>query len=113
MLFRIMKFIASLLIFLTIATFSSAEFKPLTKKEFLDRNLKALEKRFNQIDTNKDQKIDAKENEAWRKKVLEARKKRLAQIQKQRQELRKKIDINKDGKLSKKEIEDFKKKTKK
>ena len=41
-----------------------AEFKSITKKEFLDTNLKILEKRFNQIDTNKDQKIDSKENKA-------------------------------------------------
>ena len=111
MLFRIMKFFTSLLFFLTITTFSSAEFKPLTKKEFLDRNLKALEKRFDLIDTNKDQKIDAKENEAWRQKIINARK---AQAKK-RAELAKKIDTNKDGKLSKEEIENFKKsqKTKK
>ena len=85
------------------------EAKFITKKEFIERNLKQLEQRFDQIDTNKDQKIDAKENEAWRQKVIKARKERAAAIQKQQAEIRKKVDINKDGKISKEEIEIYKK----
>jgi predicted ATPase with chaperone activity len=107
-----MKIFINILIFsILISTNANAEFKSITKKEYLDRNLKALEKRFDLIDTNKDQKIDAKENEAWRQKIINARK---AQAKK-RAELAKKIDTNKDGKLSKEEIENFKKsqKTKK
>lgn len=107
-----MKIFINILIFsILISTNVNAEFKSITKKEYLDRNLKALEKRFDLIDTNKDQKIDAKENEAWRQKIINARK---AQAKK-RAELAKKIDTNKDGKLSKEEIENFKKsqKTKK
>ncbi len=116
MIMKIMKFLINLL-FLIFA-FSSqvnAEFKTITKKEFMDKNLQILEKRFELIDTNKDQKIDAKENNAWTKKVLKARQDRLEQIQKQRAALAKKIDTNKDGKISKKEIEDYNKsqKTKK
>ena len=107
-----MKIFINILIFsILISSNANAEFKSITKKEYLDRNLKALEKRFDLIDTNKDQKIDAKENEAWRQKIINARK---AQAKK-RAELAKKIDTNKDGKLSKEEIENFKKsqKTKK
>ena len=107
-----MKIFINILIFsILISTNANAEFKSITKKEYLDRNLKALEQRFDLIDTNKDQKIDAKENEAWRQKIINARK---AQAKK-RAELAKKIDTNKDGKLSKEEIENFKKsqKTKK
>jgi len=107
-----MKIFINILIFsILISSNANAEFKSITKKEYLDRNLKALEKRFDLIDTNKDQKIDAKENEAWRQKIINARK---AQAKK-RAELAKKIDTNKDGKLSKEEIVNFKKsqKTKK
>ena len=100
------------ILFATIILFSNnvfAEFKEISKKEFLDSNLKALEKRFDQIDTNKDQKIDVKENEAWRQKVIKARKERATAIQKQQAEIRKKVDTNKDGKISKEEIEIYKK----
>ena len=116
MILKIMKFFTSIAIFiLLLIAKSSAEFKTITKKEFLDNNIKLLEKRFDQIDTNKDQKIDAKENNAWVKKVMKARQDRAKAIQKQRAELAKKIDTNKDGKISKEEIEIFKKnqKTKK
>ncbi len=113
MVIEIMKIIInSLIFFLLISNQAVAEFKTVTKKEFLDRNLKILEKRFDLIDTNKDQKIDAKENKAWQKKVLKARQERINQINKQRAELAKKIDKNKDGKLSKQEIEDYKKNNK-
>tara|TARA_B100000963_G_scaffold332322_1_gene323754 strand:+ start:7351 stop:7656 length:306 start_codon:yes stop_codon:yes gene_type:complete len=89
-----------------------AEFKTITKKEFLDANLKILEKRFNQIDTNNDKKIDSKENKAWRAKVIKARQERAKKLKKKSQELAKKIDTNKDGKITKKELEDYKKKLK-
>ena len=105
-----MRFFTFILV--TITLFSNdvfAEFKEISKKEFLDSNLKALEKRFDQIDTNKDQKIDAEENNAWVKKVMKARQDRAKAIQKQRAELAKKIDTNKDGKISKEEIEIYKK----
>ena len=116
MILKIMKFFTSIAIFiLLLSAKSSAEFKTITKKEFLDSNIKLLEKRFDQIDTNKDQKIDAKENNAWVKKVMKARQDRAKAIEKQRAELAKKIDTNKDGKISKEEFEIFKKsqKTKK
>ena len=86
--------------------------KVYQKKKFLDTNLKILEKRFDQIDTNNDQKIDGKENEAWRKKVLKARQERTKKLKKKSQELAKKIDANNDGKITKKELEDYKKKLK-
>ena len=100
------------ILFATIILFSNnvfAEFKEISKKEFLESNLKALEKRFDQIDTNKDQKIDAKENEAWRQKVIKARKERAAAIQKQHAEIRKKVDTKKNDKITKEEIEIYKK----
>ena len=71
-----------------------------------------MEKRFDQIDTNKDQKIDVNENKAWRKKVLKARQERTKKLKKKSQELAKKIDANNDGKITKKELEDYKKKLK-
>lgn len=116
MIMKTMKIFTSIAIFtLLLSAHSNAEFKTITKKEFLDSNIKLLEKRFDQIDTNKDQKIDAKENNVWVKKVMKARQDRAKAIQKQRAELAKKIDTNKDGKISKEEIEIFKKsqKTKK
>ena len=60
--------------------------------------------------TNKDQKIDAKENKAWREKVIKARQERAKKLKKKSKELAKKIDTNKDGKITKKELEDYKKK---
>ena len=106
-----MKIIRYTLAITFIINFSAfAEFKSITKKEFLDTNLKILEKRFNQIDTNNDQKIDAKENKAWRDKVIKARQERAKKLKKKSQELAKKIDTNKDGKITKKELEDYKKK---
>ena len=109
----LMKIIQYFIILTSILTFETfAEFKTITKKEFLDRNLKILEKRFDQIDTNNDQKIDVKENKAWREKVIKARQERARKLKKKSQELAKKIDTNKDGKITKKELEDYKKKLK-
>ena len=108
-----MKTIQYILVLTFFFSFDShAEFKSISKKKFLDTNLKILEKRFDQIDTNNDQKIDGKENEAWRKKVLKARQERAKKLKKKSQELAKKIDSNKDGKITKKELEDYKKKLK-
>ena len=107
-LMKTIQYIIALTFVLNFKAF--AEFKSITKKEFLDTNLKILEKRFNQIDTNKDQKIDSKENKAWREKVIKARQERAKKLKKKSQELAKKIDTNKDGKITKKELEDYKKK---
>ena len=45
------------------------EAKFITKKEFIERNLKQLEQRFDQIDTNKDGKMTAEEEKAFVAKV--------------------------------------------
>ena len=82
-----------------------AEFKSFTKKQFIDRNMKILEKRFDQIDTNKDGKIDAKENKAWHQKIQKLRQQRIAQL--------KKADLNKDGQVSPEELKKFREKNKK
>ena len=107
-LMKIIQYFIILTFILTFETF--AEFKTITKKEFLDRNLKILEKRFDQIDTNNDQKIDSKENKAYREKIIKIRKERTKRLKKKSQELAKKIDTNKDGKITKKELENYKKK---
>ena len=108
---KLMKIIQYVLALTFILSFNAfAEYKSITKKEFLDTNLKILEKRFDQIDINNDQKIDAKENKAWREKVIKARQERAKKLKKRSQELAKKIDANKDGKITKKELEDYKKK---
>ena len=107
MILGVMNILRNLIIItLLIITNAKAEFKTITKKEFIDRNIKALEKRFDLVDTNKDGKIDAKENEAYKQRIINAKKEQA----KRRTELAKKIDTNKDGKLSKEEIENFKKK---
>ena len=107
----LMKIIQYIIVFTLILTFETfAEFKTITKKEFLDRNLKILEKRFDQIDINKDQKIDSKENKLYREKIIKIRQERAKKLKKKSQELAKKIDANKDGKITKKELENYKKK---
>ena len=107
MILEVMNILRNLIIItLLIITNAKAEFKTITKKEFIDRNIKALEKRFDLVDTNKDGKIDEKENEAYKQRIINARKEQA----KRRVALAKKIDTNKDGKLSKEEIESFKKK---
>lgn len=73
----------------------SAEPKSITKKEFIDRNVKKLEQQFDAIDTNKDGKMTEAEEKAYIKKVEEIR-----QI---RQNLFKLADTNKDGKVTKEE----------
>ncbi len=109
-LMRLIQFLSILTLLLCFK--ANAEFKTITKKDFLNTNLKILEKRFDQIDTNNDQKIDSKENKAWRAKVIKARQERAKKLKKKSQELAKKIDTNKDGKITKKELEDYKSKLK-
>lgn len=70
----------------------AAEKKFITKKEFLDSNIKKLEQQFDQIDSNKDQKITALEEKAYIKQVQEARLLRVG--------LAKLADVNKDGKIT-------------
>ena len=113
MILNIMKILKnSFIILILLSSQLNAEFKTITKKEFLDKNIKILEKRFNQIDINKDKKLDPNEQKAWANKVMKARQDQVNKIRKKRAELAKKIDTNKDGKLSKKEIDEFKKKQK-
>src|SRR6056300_575941 len=68
------------------------EKKFITKKEFIEKNLKQLEQRFDQIDTNKDGKMTAEEEKAFVAKVKQARA--------DRQALLKLMDDNKDGKIT-------------
>ena len=92
-------------LFFLIVSNSYAEFKPFTKKQFLDERMKMLSKRFDQIDTNKDGTIDAKENKAWGQKIQKLRQQRIAQL--------KKADLNKDGQVSPEELKKFREKNKK
>ena len=68
------------------------EKKFITKKEFIEKNLKQLEQRFDQIDTNKDGKMTEEEEKAFVAKVKQARA--------DRQALLKLMDENKDGKIT-------------
>lgn len=68
------------------------EKKFITKKEFIEKNLKQLEQRFDQIDTNKDGKMTAEEEKAFVAKVKQARA--------DHQALLKLMDENKDGKIT-------------
>ena len=87
---------------LTLETQAKNHNKTITKKEFLDKNLKVLEARFDAVDENKDGKITPAE----RKKFAE-------KINKQRLALLKKIDTNNDGKISKAEEKAYREKMKK
>lgn len=75
----------------------AAELKTITKKEYLDNNMKRLEQEFDAVDTNKDSKVTPEEQKAYKTKIDEARK-----ID---QELGKLADTDKDGKVSKEERE--------
>ena len=68
------------------------EKKFITKKEFIEKNIKQLEQRFDQIDTNKDGKMTAEEEKAFVAKVKQARA--------DRQALLRLMDENKDGKIT-------------
>ena len=74
---------------------NSAEEKYITKKQFIDSNLKKLEQQFDTIDTNKDGKMTEAEEKAYVKKIQEIR-----QVS---QNLLKLADTNKDGKVTKEE----------
>jgi len=74
---------------------NSAEEKSITKKQFIDSNLKKLEQQFDAIDTNKDGKMTEAEEKAYIKKIQE--------IRQVRQALLKLADTNKDGKVTEEE----------
>ena len=88
-----------LILFLSVlllnAQANSAEEKSITKKEFIDSNLKKLEQQFDAIDTNKDGKMTEAEEKAYIKKIQE--------IRQVRQSILKLADTNKDGKVTKEE----------
>ena len=88
-----------LILFLSVlllnAQANSAEEKSITKKEFIDSNLKKLEQQFDAIDTNKDGKMTEAEEKAYVKKIQE--------IRQVRQNILKLADTNKDGKITKEE----------
>ena len=73
----------------------AAEKKSITKKEFIDSNIKKLEQQFNAIDSNKDGKMTPAEERAYVQKVQKARllRRNLAIL----------ADTDKDGKISKEE----------
>ena len=68
------------------------EKKFITKKEFIEKNLKQLEQRFDQIDTNKDGKMTEEEEKAFVAK--------MRRIKAEQQALLKLMDENKDGKIT-------------
>ncbi len=71
----------------------AAEDKVLvTKKKFVDDNIKKLEAQFDAIDTNKDGKITEAEDKAYVKLMQE--------INNIRKEMSKLADTNKDGKIT-------------
>ena len=97
----------------------AAEKKFITKKQFIDSNIKKLERQFSAIDSNKDGKMTPAEERAYVQKVQKARLLRrnlamLADINKDgevsREEEKKlltKIDVNKDGSVTTKEQENY------
>ena len=91
--YKILILFFSLLLLHTQA--NSAEEKSITKKEFIDSNLKKLEQQFDAIDTNKDGKMTEAEEKAYIKKIQE--------IRQVRQSILKLADTNKDGKVTKEE----------
>jgi Ca2+-binding EF-hand superfamily protein len=80
------------LILLLNAEANSAEEKSITKKQFIDNNLKKLEQQFDAIDTNKDGKMTEAEEKAYIKKIQE--------IRQVRQALLKLADTDNDGKVT-------------
>ena len=97
----------------------AAEKKFITKKQFIDSNVKKLERQFSAIDSNKDGKMTPAEERAYVQKVQKAQLLRrnlsiLADINKDgkvsREEEKKlltKIDVDKDGSVSPKEQENY------
>ena len=105
----------------------AAEKKFITKKEFIDSNIKKLEQQFSTIDADKDGKMTLAEERAYIQKIQKARLLRTnlavladtnkdGKITKEEEEkLLTKMDVNKDGSVTPKEQENYynKNKTKK
>jgi Ca2+-binding EF-hand superfamily protein len=124
-----MKKIFLILFVSVVASIASlaAEKKSITKKEFIDSNIKKLEQQFNAIDSNKDGKMTPAEERAYVQRVQKARLLRrnlaiLADTDKdgkiskeEEKKLLTKMDVNKDGSVTPKEQENYynKNKTKK
>ena len=116
-----MKKIFLILFISAIASTASlaAEKKFITKKQFIDSNIKKLERQFSAIDSNKDGKMTPAEERAYVQKVQKARLLRrnlaiLADInkdgkvsQEEEKKLLTKIDVNKDGSVTPKEQENY------
>ena len=97
----------------------AAEKKSITKKEFIDSNIKKLEQQFNAIDSNKDGKMTPAEERAYVQRVQKARLLRrnlaiLADTDKngkiskeEEKKLLTKMDVNKDGSVTSKEQENY------
>jgi len=97
----------------------AAEKKFITKKQFIDSNIKKLERQFSAIDSNKDGKMTPAEERAYVQKVQKARLLRrnlaiLADINKdgkiskeEEKKLLTKMDVNKDGSVTSKEQENY------
>lgn len=88
----IKKILLSTLIIFAYSISYAEEEKSITKKKFLDSNIKRLEKQFDQIDANKDLKITALEEKTYLQKIQKSRMIRAG--------LAKLADANKDGKIS-------------
>ena len=93
------KILLSILIIFASSISYAEEKKFITKKEFLDSNVKKLEQQFDQIDANKDQKITAAEERVYVQKIQEGRMLRAG--------LAKLADANKDGKITPEEEKTF------
>mgnify|MGYP002835973957 CR=1 FL=1 len=70
-----MKFFLVLIFAFFISSISNAKNhdKTITKKEFLDSQMKILEARFNAVDTNKDGKITPEEKKKFAEKINKQR----------------------------------------
>jgi len=80
------------IIFTCSVGFAAEDKVIVTKKKFVDDNIKQLEAQFDAIDTNKDGKITEAEDRAYVKKMQE--------INNIRKELSKLADTNKDSKVT-------------
>jgi len=91
-----MKKLLCLIILISFSSSSAIaknhEIKFITKKKFIDDNIKRLNERFDQIDTNKDGKMTRDEETIFMKKIQNARANKRF--------LFKTMDTNKDGKIS-------------
>ena len=79
-------------IFTCSVSFAAEDKVLVTKKKFVDDNIKKLEAQFDAIDTNKDGKITEAEDKAYVKLMQE--------INNIRKEMSKLADTNKDGKIT-------------